>query len=45
MAELVAVATVLVLPAVLVLGLLFGLGLVVATLAEAADAHSRAGDA
>lgn len=41
MAELVAVAMVLVLPAVLLLGLLVGLGLIVAALAEASDAYER----
>jgi hypothetical protein len=41
MPELVAVALVLVLPAVLLLGLLTGLGLIVAALAEANDAYGR----
>jgi hypothetical protein len=41
MPELVAVAMVLVLPAVLLLGLLTGLGLVIAALAEASDAYTR----
>jgi hypothetical protein len=41
MPELVAVAMVLVLPAVLLLGLLLGLGLIVAALAEANDAYGR----
>jgi len=42
MPELVAIATILVLPAVLVLGLLVGLGLILAALAEADDAYGRA---